>query len=395
MKRYWLWIILMMCWLPHVEAEETVVRLTGPMTLSSNETWDGHGRTYESCGFPAFQLQGTAAVLRDVTVRQCEGDEVSAITVNGLGHQLIDVSVDANGIGIDVRSSYGVRLIRPYIEGNKIYEGIGIFDSEAVEVDGAVVKRVRDGIYIENGSKHRVFRPTVSESRYGVHLMFPQDVAILFPTLHHNVTGAMIMGTDRVTLSQGQIYDQVGDSAIGLMLYQATGTTIDLTTVRGNAVGIYVEQSEWTTLQRNTIQGNDIGFRLKKANEMSILQNDVTGNRYPVTMVEASNNLVKGNVWGSPTLDLNEDGLSELSFRADPYLYVLSDTYEAFELLYGSPGLLVLETILRSPDDVSFVDVAPKSGSFTLDWNGSSIAYWIMIGSIISWIWGRRKHEIV
>ncbi|WP_214747287.1 NosD domain-containing protein [Exiguobacterium sp. s189] len=387
--------ILFMCWVPHVNAEETLTPLTEPIVIESNEVFDGAGKTYTSCGHPAFILRGTGALLERVSVQQCESDRVPAVQVSGLGHQLIDVSIESSGTGLLIENGYGVRVIRTSIQGNGQADGIVLLNSEASELRGVVAKEVRDGIYIENGSQHTIVRPVVSHSRYGIHLMFPTDVMISVPELHHNLTGAMIMGTNRVTFQNGNVHDQVGGTATGLMLYEAIDTTIEKTSIYGNHIGLYAEQSTGTTLEQNAINGNDIGFQLKQARGMMILQNNLLGNREPVTMVESSENIVQGNVWGDMTLDLNGDGYSEVPFRTDPYLFLLTDSYEAFELLYGSPGLLLLKSILRSPEDVSLTDVSPQTYSAMWKWNGSVWNVGSILLLIIIWRFGRKRHEIV
>ncbi|WP_214818263.1 NosD domain-containing protein [Exiguobacterium sp. s59] len=387
--------ILFMCWMPYVNAEETRTPLTEPIVIESNEVFDGDGEMYTSCGHPAFILRGTGAVLEHVSVQQCEGDDIPAVQVSGLGHQLIDVSIESSGTGLLIENSYGVRVIRTSIQGNGQADGIVLLNSEASELKGVVAKEVRDGIYIENGSRHKIVRPIVSHSRYGIHLMFPTDVVISVPELHHNLTGAMIMGTDRVTFQNGNVHDQFGGTATGLMLYEAVDTIIEMTHIYGNHIGLYAEQSEGTILERNAINGNDIGFQLKQASGMMILRNNLLGNREPVTMFKSSENVVQGNVWGGTTLDLNRDGYSEIPFRTDPYLFLLTDSYEAFELLYGSPGLLLLENILRSPEDVSLTDGSPQTDSAIWHWNGSIWSVGSIFLLIIIWIFGRKRHEIV
>ncbi|WP_337874415.1 NosD domain-containing protein [Exiguobacterium sp.] len=387
--------ILFMCWVPHVNAEETLTPLTEPIVIESNEVFDGAGKTYTSCGHPAFILRGTGALLERVSVQQCESDRVPAVQVSGLGHQLIDVSIESSGTGLLIENGYGVHVIRTSIQGNGQADGIVLLNSEASELRGVVAKEVRDGIYIENGSQHTIVRPVVSHSRYGIHLMFPTDVMISVPELHHNLTGAMIMGTNQVAFQNGNVHDQVGGTATGLMLYEAIDTTIEKTSIYGNHIGLYAEQSTGTTLEQNAINGNDIGFQLKQAKGMMILQNNLLGNREPVTMVESSENIVQGNVWGDITLDLNGDGYSEVPFRTDPYLFLLTDSYEAFELLYGSPGLLLLKSILRSPEDVSLTDVSPQTYSPMWKWNGSVWNVGSILLLMIIWRFGRKRHEIV
>ncbi|WP_215113741.1 NosD domain-containing protein [Exiguobacterium sp. s63] len=387
--------ILFLCWAPHVDAKEHSISLTEPIIIESNEHFDGNGKVYTSCGQPAFIIRGTGAVLERVTIHQCEEDGVPAIQVSGLGHQLLDVSIESSGTGLWIEDSYGVRVSRTVVVGNGKSDGVVLMNSEAAELNGVVVKTVRDGIYIENGSNHTIVRPTVSHSRYGIHLMFPTDVVISVPELHHNLTGAMIMGTNRVVLKNGNVHDQFGGTATGLMLYEAVDTTIEMTNIFGNHIGLFAEQSAGTTLERNTINGNDIGFQLKQATGMMVLQNNLLGNREPVTTLDSHDNVVQGNVWGGATLDLTRDGYSEIPYRTDPYLFLLTESYEAFELLYGSPGLLMLENILRSPEEESLTDLSPKTYSATWKWNGS---IWSLssIGLIIMiWIFGRKRHEIV
>lgn len=390
MKRYtWIAALLMLATPVGAEEDMETVQLEEPIVIGSNETFDGSGKRFVSCDQPAFRMEGTGALLENVKIEQCAQAEVPAVEVTGLGHQLIDVNV--RGAGINVVNSYGVRLIRPLIIGNGRAEGISLIDSEASIVIGAIIHHARDGIYVENGSMHQMTRPLVTESRYGIHLMFPKDTVITSPNLHGNGAGAMIMGTERVRIENGQIHDQTGASATGIMLFEALETTVRANAIFGNRVGLYAEKSDWTLIYDNGINGNDVGLRFKRANEMTMEGNDLTGNRYPVLSFESAHNDVKGNEWGGQTLDVTGDGLSDLPFRSDPYLFLLADTYEAFELLYGSPGLAVLEHVLRSPDDVVLTDVGPRVETRRVSWSGSVGAAVMSSLMILLWVFGRKR----
>lgn len=374
-----------------VHAASEQVALKEPIIVRSNETFDGDGKRFVSCHEPAFRLEGTGALLENVTVEQCKQADVPAIEVTGLGHQLIDVTIQ--GTGMKVTESYGVRLIRPNIFGNGRAEGISLIDSEASVVTGAIISNARDGIYVENGSMHRMTRPLVTDSRYGIHLMFSKDVVITSPNLHGNDAGMMVMGTERVMIENGQVHDQIGATANGIMLFEATETTLHANAIFGNRIGIYAEKSEWTTIHDNGVNGNDIGLRLKSANGMTVKGNDLTGNRYPVVSFDSADNVMKGNSWGGQTLDLTRDGFSEIPFRADPYLFLLADSYEAFELLYGAPGLIVLERVLRSPDEVTLTDVGPNLSASHVEWNGSFGATALVAMMILLWRFGRKRYD--
>ncbi|TCI20759.1 nitrous oxide reductase family maturation protein NosD [Exiguobacterium sp. SL-9] len=388
------WLLALWFFAPAaVHADTGAVSLEAPIVIQSNETFNGEGKRFSSCERPAFQLEGTGAVLENVEIEQCNQARGPAVFIVGLGHQVIDVTIEAAGTGIAVEDSYGVRLIRPNVTGKGREDGISIHDSEATVIKGASIDHVRDGIYIENGTGHELVRPLVTNSRYGIHLMFPTDVSILSPNLHHNKTGAMVMGTERVRIENGQIYDQVGASGMGLMLFEAVETSIRANAIYGNRVGIYAEKSEWTAIHDNGVNGNDIGLRLKRANGMTLTGNDVTNNRYPVVSFEAADNVVVGNDWGGQTLDLTRDGQSEIPYRADPYLFLLADSYEAFELLYGAPGLTVLERVLRSPDEVTLTDVSPRATSFELEWQGTVGATVLSGLLILLWRFGRKQDD--
>lgn len=378
-----------------VQANTEPVLLKEPIVIQSNETFNGEGKRFSSCERPAFQLKGNGAVLENVTIEQCDQAIGPVVLIEGLGHQVIDARINAVGTGIAVKDSRGVRLIRPNVTGTGREEGISVHNSEATVIKGAIIKHTRDGIYIEDGTGHELIRPLVMNSRYGIHLMFPTDVSITSPFLHHNETGAMVMGTERVSIENGKIHDQIGATGMGLMLFEAVETTVRANAIYGNRVGIYAEKSEWTAIHDNGINGNDIGLRLKRADGMTLTGNDVTNNRYPVVSFEAADNVIVGNDWGGQTLDLTNDGQSEIPYRADPYLFLLADSYEAFELLYGAPGLMVLERVLRSPEEVTLTDVSPRETSFELKWNGTVEATVLSGLLILLWRFGRKQDDYV
>lgn len=376
-----------------VQANAEPVLLEEPIVIQSNETFNGEGGRFSSCEHPAFQLEGTGAVLENVSIEQCDQAIGPVVVIEGLGHQVIDTRIDAVGTGIAVENSRGVRLIRPNVTGTGREEGISVHNSEATVIKGAIINYTRDGIYIENGSGFDLVRPLVTNSRYGIHLMFPTDVSIVSPNLHDNETGAMVMGTERVRIENGQIYNQVGATGMGLMLFEAVETTVRANAIYGNRVGIYAEKSEWTAIHDNGVNGNDLGLRLKRADGMTLTGNDVTNNRYPVVSFEAADNVIVGNDWGGQTLDLTQDGQSEIPYRSDPYLFLLADSYEAFELLYGAPGLTVLERVLRSPDEVTLTDVSPRATTFELKWQGTVGATMLSGLLILLWRFGRKQDD--
>lgn len=376
-----------------VQADTEPVLLEEPIVIQSNETFNGAGKRFISCERPAFQLEGIGAVLENVEIEQCERTTVPAMLVEGLGNQVIDARIEAAGTGIAVRDSHGVRLIRPNVTGTGRGEGISVHSSEATVIKGAIIDHARDGIYIEDGSGHELVRPLVMNSRYGIHLMFPTDVSITSPILHHNETGAMVMGTERVSIENGQIHDQTGATGMGLMLFEAVETTVRANAIHGNRVGIYAEKSEWTAIHHNGVNGNDIALRLQRATGMTLAGNDLTHNRYPVISFKAADNVIAGNRWGGLTLDLTEDGQSEIPYRADPYLFLLADSYEAFELLYGAPGLTVLERVLRSPDEVTLIDTAPLVTNFKFTWQGTVGATVLSGLLMLLWRFGRKQDD--
>lgn len=389
----YLWMILLIVALSSpstISAEQhTVVQKS--ISLHNGEHFDGQGQTFISCNQPAFQINGTDVQLTHVHIKMCPGTKHPAILMKQSSGSLHHISIDTSNVGIQMTDGKQVDLQDIRISGTKQKEGIALFDGQHISLEHIQIKRVRDGIYVEGGKNITMKNVETQQSRYGIHLMFPRHVSIDRPQMSKNQAGAMIMGTTDVTVSNGRLLDQKSASGNGFMLFDAKQTVLRSNRVTGNRVGIYAEKSEDTKILNNDIQGNVLGFQMKQANGMTISKNDVRGNRYPVTMIDSADNQLEGNDWGSQTLDLNGDGISEMPYRTDPYLFLLTDQYEALEPLYGSPGLFILGHLLRSPEEVTLTDATPKHHAFDLKWNTNLLGFCLIGATLQLWILGRKR----
>ncbi|WP_393964822.1 nitrous oxide reductase family maturation protein NosD [Exiguobacterium sp. S22-S28] len=314
----YLWMILLIVALSSpstISAEQhTVVQKS--ISLHNGEHFDGQGQTFISCNQPAFQINGTDVQLTHVHIKMCPGTKHPAILMKQSSGSLHHISIDTSNVGIQMTDGKQVDLQDIRISGTKQKEGIALFDGQHISLEHIQIKRVRDGIYVEGGKNITMKNVETQQSRYGIHLMFPRHVSIDRPQMSKNQAGAMIMGTTDVTVSNGRLLDQKSASGNGFMLFDAKQTVLRSNHVTGNRVGIYAEKSEDTKILNNDIQGNVLGFQMKQANGMTISKNDVRGNRYPVTMIDSADNQLEGNDWGSQTLDLNGDGISEMPYRS-------------------------------------------------------------------------------
>ncbi|WP_114571621.1 right-handed parallel beta-helix repeat-containing protein [Exiguobacterium flavidum] len=354
--------------------------------------FNGVGQTITFCEEPAFTLEGEEASLRNVRLVGCEGVKVPAIEMTGNNHEIEQVTIETEGVAINAIGTKHSKISDVRINGDGQTDGIVLEASERITLSSSEITNVRDAVYLEEGGGHRIEHVTVDLSRYGVHMMFSNDNTVLKSTFKQNVTGLMVMGTDRSRLLQNIVRQHTGASAQGIMLYEAENSTVSGNDVSANQVGLSVEGSTGTMIRKNRISENNLALRFKTTNGMTVVDNDLRGNRYPLFVRDAFDNVLSGNRFDSElVIDLDRDRRNDLVFRADPYLYLLSDRYEALELVYDSPGLVVLEHLLKSQDESVLVDHAPRFlRSNGLHFSFTFSAFTTLMIGIIGWRLGRK-----
>ncbi|MEI2358161.1 nitrous oxide reductase family maturation protein NosD [Mesobacillus zeae] len=376
---------------------EETIKISKPIVL------EGKGNVLlRSCGSePTVSLNGKGVTLRNIHVEYC-GDEgeSSGIYVSGSNHILEGLSIKTKRFGVRLDNAAEVIIRDTWINGSKKGNGIDLWQSKQNSIENVVVSNVSDGLYLERSNGNTLRENHIQNSRYGIHLMFSDDNLLYENVSSNNSTGSMVMEATGTVIKNNKFsYNNKNVNAQGLLLYKAFDTDVRGNEFISNRVGIFIEEAEENKVESNKIMDNFIGVQFKKANGNSAAENNFIGNVNDAQAIESSDNRMDGNFWdASSKVDANGNGISEIAFTADPYFLTLTADVPEYQLFFQSPGLILLQNMLKSPTDKLLIDSAPlmdmtmkaekeKSSSITL-WIMSSV---MVLTSLSLFILGRKR----
>lgn len=197
--------------------------------------------------------------------------------------------------------------------------GIHLWYSKNITIEGNTVRGHRDGIYFEF-IENVTITGNLSENnlRYGQHFMFSDRCKFTKNTFRNNGAGVAVMYTDQVTMTENKFMDNWGSAAYGLLMKEIRNSDVHNNTFENNSVGLYMESSSRNRIKKNEFINN--GWALKvMANSMDnqIMQNNFVENSFDVATNSRQNfNIFNKNYWSHYSgYDLDRDGVGDVPYR--------------------------------------------------------------------------------
>ncbi|MBO9129379.1 right-handed parallel beta-helix repeat-containing protein [Bacillus sp. 165] len=334
------------------------------IVLSKSIAIEGTGQvTIRSCGQnPVITIQNQGVVLKHVKVEQCgTRKDLEAIYVTGENHRIEDIQIETKQFGIKFDKASDIVVTNSSIQGNQNGNGIDLWKSSRNTIHNVKINGVRDGIYMERSDFNKLTQNAIQNSRYGIHVMFSNDITVRNNVSRDNITGAMVMETKGTTIEENEfIFNNRNVHAQGLLLYDAEETAVIHNYIAYNRVGIYVENTAGNRIFNNELRGNFIGMQFKNANGNSVSHNTFLGNVNESQAIDSTRNNIIHNYWDTALkLDTGGKGTSSIPYRADPFFLTLTRDVPEYQLFFQSPGMVVLQKLLKSPEEQVFIDDAP------------------------------------
>jgi nitrous oxidase accessory protein len=358
---------------------------------------------FKSCHSPyIIHIKGENVTLKGIKVDSCNDDRnTSAINVKGKNHVLEDIEIVSSKIGLRLENVENSIFKNIHITGIHLNNGFDIWESHDNTFEGNQIKNVKDGFYMEYSDKNKFIGNTMSDSRYGLHVMFSNEITFSKNVSTRNFTGAMIMESTNTFVTDNQLTENnLNVNAQGLLLYQVHQSTIANNLIAHNRVGIYMEDSTYNQINSNYIRANFVGTQIKKIKNNRIENNTFASNVNDSQAVGAVNNTILNNYWDAAwKIDIDGDGKSELSYRADPYFINLANDVPAYQLFFQHPGMIFLQKMLKSSDHLLVTDssplMKPHSTIYQID-ERSTVTTWLismlmMVSSVLFIYFGRKK----
>lgn len=338
-----------------------------PLSLISKS-----GRIVNESDSPALTITADGVTTEGLTIVQLyRNATVPAVLLESDDNRLRQLTIKTLGAGIQLRKADGNLLQDHVIVGGRMAgrnpstvlrgNGIDLYESSRNTIAGNRIDLMQDGIYVEGGSSSTVRDNLVVRSRYGYHFMFTEKLLLRENKGVSNVTGAMVMSVSDAEVIGNSFEKQSSNvNSQGLLLYDVRQSRVKDNTVQGNRVGLFVQQSEGNWLTDNEINGNFIGLQLLDSSGNLLTGNTFQANVVPAQSVGSSDNTADRNYWDSAkVLDVNGDGFSDLPYEVNPFFVQVTESVPAFQLLFHSPGMPVLEELFHTGSEDWLKDKSP------------------------------------
>jgi nitrous oxidase accessory protein NosD len=274
-------------------------------------------------------------VLRGVTIRGSghgpTGDP-AAIRIEADDVTVEDVVIEDSYIGIAVESAEGVRLVGNTIRGRQEAalgddlhaveheaaepaaddapdpatepttddrpvattsgtpsrgDGIWLHAAEHVLIRDNAIEAVRDGIYVSFGSDTIVDRNVVRDSRYAVHSMFAESLALVENHFDANLAGAVLMYRGPALLLRNHIANHASPSTgFAVLLKDVVEVEAVENLLVDNRVGLHIDgpagASTPSLIAANTVARNAIGVSAYSSARASFRANSFVDNTVQV-----------------------------------------------------------------------------------------------------------------
>ncbi|MBU5351507.1 right-handed parallel beta-helix repeat-containing protein [Paenibacillus barcinonensis] len=303
----------------------------------------------------AIFIQADDVKLRGFTMEHHGGQPTAAVHITGSNNEISELTIRTEGAGLLLRDAASAVLRNNTIEwagastasSTQKGNGIDLLNSDNSRIEGNHIQGVLDGIYLENSRNARVQDNRLLRTRYGIHCMYIDGSSVLNNTGEENMTGGMIMGVKN-TIVTGNTFRKQSTNvhSQGILLYDVHQSEITSNTVEGNRVGMNIAESSNNEIRDNDITRNFVGIQMVLAEGNAFTQNRFVSNVIDASAMDSKGNKMKGNYWDSfQGLDVNQDGMSELSYAINPFYEQLISRNAAYQLFFQSPGMVFLSDL--------------------------------------------------
>lgn len=232
----------------------------------------------------------------------------------------------------------GNELIGEAVQESSSGNAIHLWYCKRIIVENNLVKKHRDGIYLEFVDDSKI-RGNISEEnlRYGLHFMFSNEDEYFKNTFRNNGAGVAVMFSKKIDMWENIFEKNWGKASYGLLLKEIYDAEIRENIFAENTMGIYIEGSTRINYHNNDFLRN--GWAIKMMG--GCVDNDMSGNNFISNTFDLSlssnsnHNTFDGNYWSEYSgYDLDRDGVGDVPYRPMKlFNYVVNETPEAMVLL--------------------------------------------------------------
>ncbi|WP_082350654.1 right-handed parallel beta-helix repeat-containing protein [Paenibacillus xylanivorans] len=344
---------------------------SGPVSIDKNISIRGDSSVtvLNTEAEATITIRSDEVTLQGFTVQHLTNEPTAAIQVEGDRVEIRGLDIQSQSFGIVLRGSVDGLIHSNYISwagsesassGQK-GNGIDLYNSHRNHIEDNQITGMRDGIYLENSRNLTVKGNTLLHTRYGIHCMYIDGSSVVDNVGENNSTGAMVMGVKNTVVSGNSFRKQSENvHSQGILLYDVQQSSIHNNVVEGNRVGMNIAESSGNEIRSNAVLRNFIGIQLVLAEDNQFVRNQFVSNVIEASAMDSRNNEMKENYWDSfQGLDLNDDGISELSYEINPFYEQVVNRNSAYQLFFQSPGMIFMSNLFTEGKQEWTTDRSP------------------------------------
>ena len=216
--------------------------------------------------------------------------------------------------------------------------GIQLWYSKNVVIEGNIVQGVRDGIYLEFADNISIRNNHSRDNlRYGLHFMFSNDDSYEDNIFENNGAGVAVMFSKRIKMERNIFRRNWGTASFGLLLKEINDAEILGNTFEKNTIGINVEGSNRINYLNNNFIENGWAVKIMGACYTNTFRNNnFIYNSFDISYNSKLNdNVFDQNYWSDYTgYDLDRDGIGDVPYRpVKLFSYIVNRSPETIVLL--------------------------------------------------------------
>jgi nitrous oxidase accessory protein len=282
--------------------------------------------------------------LKIINVNVSYTKDFSAIkVVRSRNFTIENIVLDQIFFGILIEKSHYGKIINNKLSSTAKDEansgnGIHIWHSSNMEVEGNEVYGMRDGIYFEFVTESKIHNNLSHDNiRYGLHFMFSNNDTYYNNVFKNNGAGVAVMFSKFITMYQNKFSHNWGSASYGLLLKEIYDTQIYNNIFEENTIGIKGEGCTRINYKNNTFLRNGWAIKIAGACYANIFENnDFMHNSLDLAYnTKVNDNRFENNYWSEYTgYDLDNDGIGDVPYRpVKLFSYIVNQTPEALVLL--------------------------------------------------------------
>ncbi|MEG1238945.1 MAG: nitrous oxide reductase family maturation protein NosD [Flavobacterium sp.] len=283
-----------------------------------------------------------------------------------------------NFFGIHTTNSTYVSYINNQFNSGKIKgkpsaNGIHIWKSKFMTIEGNIIQGHRDAIYLEFVESSTITKnQSIENKRYGLHFMFSHDNIFKNNIFKKNDAGVAVMYSKNVEMIENIFTQSWGGAAYGVLLKEINDSKIIGNEFSDNTIAIYGDGANRIEIRNNKFLRNGWALKMNASSSDAVITNN---NFLRNTFDVATNGKLKvksfnGNYWDKyEGYDLDKDGIGDVPYHPLSLFTVLVEKNSAAMLLYRSFMITLLdksEKVLPSITPDYFKDEKPLMRSLKL-----------------------------